>query len=125
MESEGAKAVSAFIDAFNAQDHVALAASLNYPHVRLANNRYMTVESAEDFARMSEKGKSRLSAEGWHHTVRSSIAVIHSGEDKEHLALTMDRCHEDGAVYNSFDTFWIATKQDGHWGIQFRSSFLR
>ena len=52
-----------FIVMFNDQNHDALAATLNYPHVRLANDR--------------------------------------------------------------FDTLWIATLDDGHWGIQFRSSFLR
>ena len=124
MQSEGTIAVGVFIEAFNQQDHSALAGSLNYPHVRLANNRYVTVESAEQFARMSQKANPHLLAEGWHHTETRSIEVIHSGEDKEHLALTVNRCREDGSVYNSFNTFWIATKQDGHWGIKFRSSFL-
>ncbi|MBT3533472.1 MAG: hypothetical protein HN478_06315, partial [Rhodospirillaceae bacterium] len=50
---------------------------------------------------------------------------IQSGPDKVHLRLEIDRCHEDDTVYNKFDTLWIATRQDGHWGIQFRSSYLR
>ncbi len=124
MESEGTKAVRTFIDSFNKQDHKAHANSLNYPHVRLANGKYMTVESAEQFARMSEKNNPRLLAEGWHHTEINSIKVIHSGDDKEHIALTMDRINAEGTVYNRFDTFWVATRQDDHWGIQFRSSFL-
>ena len=41
------------------------------------------------------------------------------------MSLTIHRCHEDGSVYNTFDTLWIATCDDGHWGIQFRSSYLR
>lgn len=36
MQSEGENAARAFIDAFNAQNHEALAATLNYPHIRLA-----------------------------------------------------------------------------------------
>lgn len=121
----GVSAAQAFIDAFNAQDHEALARSLNYPHVRLANGSFVTIESAEQFAALSARGKSRLEAEGWHHTVMKSAEVVHRGEDKVHVALTVDRCHEDGSVYNQFDTLWIATCQDGHWGIQFRSSYLR
>ena len=124
-EQAGIAAAHAFIDAFNAQDHEALASSLNYPHVRLANGKFATVESAEDFAARSAKGKTHLEAEGWHHTVVTDIAVVQSGADKVHLSLAIDRCREDGTVYTQFDTLWIATCQAGHWGIQFRSSYLR
>ena len=55
----------------------------------------------------------------------ASVQVVHSGEDKVHVAIRNDRCRADGTVYNQFDTLWIATLQDGHWGIQFRSSYLR
>jgi len=34
------------------------------------------------------------------------------------------RRREDGTVYNEFDSLWIVTEQDGHWGVQFRSSYL-
>ena len=118
-------AVEEFIRCFNAQDHDGLAASLNYPHVRLALGRFVTIDSAEAFAKLSAKGTARLEEEGWHHTVIAAIECVHSAPDKGHVALTMERCHEDGSVYNTFDTFWVATLKDGHWGIQFRSSFLR
>jgi hypothetical protein len=117
-------AAQAFIDAFNAQDHVALANTLNYPHTRLAGGRFVTNQSAADFIEMSRRGETRLKKEAWHHTVMKSAEVIHSGEDKVHLSLVMERCHEDGTVYNRFDTLWIVTLLDGHWGVQFRSSFL-
>lgn len=123
-DSEGPDTARAFIDAFNAQDHERLAGTLNYPHVRLANGRFMTVDSAADFAARSEQIKPSLEAEGWDHTVLRGIDVIHSGPDKVHMSLSIDRCHVDGTVYNHFETFWIATLQDGHWGIQFRSSYL-
>ena len=124
-ESEAIAAARAFIDAFNAQDHEALAATLNYPHVRLANGRFTTTESRDDFVRRGRQVEQLLEAESWHHTVLISIEAVHVGDDKVHLALRIDRCHADGSVYNSFDTLWIATLQDGHWGIQFRSSYLR
>ncbi len=114
-----------FIDRFNAQDHAGLAATLNYPHTRLANGRFVTIADRADFAALSERNGTRLDAEGWHHTVLTSITVVHAGVDKVHMSLAIDRCHEDGTVYNQFDTLWIATMQDGHWGIQFRSSYLR
>ena len=124
-DASGTAAARAFVDAFNAQDHEALAATLNYPHVRLANDRFVTIESHDEFVTRSQQGKTRLGSEGWHHTVIGSIEVIHSGDTKVHMALGIDRCREDGSVYNHFDTLWIATLQDQHWGIQFRSSYLR
>lgn len=124
-ESEAIAAARAFIDAFNAQDHEALAATLNYPHIRLAGGRFATTEASEDFVRRSRQVERALEAEGWHHTRLTSIEAVHSGDDKVHLALRIERCHADGSVYNTFDTLWVATLQDGHWGIQFRSSYLR
>lgn len=120
----GMNAARAFIDAFNAQDHETLAATINYPHVRLANGRFVTVESAEEFVARSAKGAQLLEAEGWDHTVLLGVEVIHEGPEKVHLALSIDRCHADGEVYNHFETLWIATLVNDHWGIQFRSSYL-
>lgn len=119
------RAVENFIKSFNAQDHHAHAKSLNYPHIRLANGRFARIESAEDFEKMSAANEARLQAEGWHHTEVRSLEIIHDGDDKVHVAITNDRCHSDGTVYNTFETFWIATLVDDHWGIQFRSSFLK
>ncbi|MDA1002996.1 MAG: hypothetical protein O3B31_06565 [Chloroflexi bacterium] len=121
---EALRAATDFISAFNAQDARRLAATLNYPHIRLASGDFMTIATPEEFIERSERGRARLEAEHWHHTVVRSIQVVHAGEDKVHIALTNDRCHADGTVYNSFDTLWIATRMAGHWGIQFRSSFL-
>ncbi len=121
---DGIAAAREFIDAFNAQDHERLAASLNYPHIRLARN-FTRIESATDFADRSRSGEPQLKAEGWHHSVLAAVEAVQAGADKVHLQMRVDRCRESGEVYNSFETFWIATCRDGHWGIQFRSSYLR
>ncbi|MBW2281779.1 MAG: hypothetical protein JRG82_13650 [Deltaproteobacteria bacterium] len=124
-ESEAIAAARGFVDAFNAQDYEALAGTLNFPHVRLANGRFNTIESHEAFVRQGERVKKLLVEEGWDHTVLLSIDTVHVGDDKVHLAIAFDRCHADGTAYNHFETLWVATLQDGHWGIQFRSSYLR
>jgi hypothetical protein len=116
---------NSFIDAFNKQDYVALADTLNFPHIRLANDRFLTMESAEQFIAGGGQAEDYLRAEGWAQTRVTSIEVIHSGETKVHLALAIQRQAEGGQVYNHFDTLWIVTLLDDHWGIQFRSSFLR
>lgn len=124
-EAKGLAIAKAFHDAFNAKDYESLAETLNYPHVRLANARFFTFESSEQFIEYCQNGITRLADEGWHHTVASDRHVIQSSDTKVHIAIHNDRCRENGSVYLRFDTFWIATLQDGHWGIKFRSSFLR
>ncbi len=125
MSEQAVAAAKGFLDAFNAQDFEALADTLNYPHVRLALGRFETIESRDAFVARAPAIAGQLQKEGWHHTVLTAISVVHEGPDKVHLSLNYDRCREDGSVYNSFDTLWVATLQDGHWGIQFRSSYLR
>ena len=119
-----AAAVEAYQDAWNAQDHERLAGTLNYPHVRLWGGAFATIETPEEFAEISKRGEAQLEAEGWHHTVTAKLEVVHEGPDKAHVALTNHRCRADGTVYHAFDTLWIVTNQDDHWGIKFRSSFL-
>ena len=120
----GIAAARAFIDAFNAQDHTRLANTLNYPHIRHART-FRRTETASAFAAQSRRGERALAEEGWHHSVIERIEAVQAGADKTHLAMTVSRCRADGSVYNTFETLWIATAQDDHWGIQFRSSYLR
>ena len=124
-EAAAIAVANAFNDTFNSQDNVAQADTLNYPHVRLWDGKFTTFHSADDFFKRCKVIKKGLDAEKWHHTTNSAIAVIHSGDDKVHLTLQQDRCHENGEVYQRFDTLWIVTLLDGHWGVQFRSSFLQ
>ena len=124
--SDQAKSVaSAFIEAFNNQDHHELAGTLNYPHIRLALGRFYTISSKEDFINLSQNSEEALRKEGWDHTVVESMETVHEGDDKVHLAIKNHRIDESGAIYNSFDTLWIVTLDHDHWGIQFRSSYLR
>ncbi len=79
--------VHAFIDTFNAQGHERHAKTLNYPHIRLANGRFTRIENANVFIARSKRGESMLEQEGWHHTTVASLEVVHSGNDKVHIAL--------------------------------------
>jgi hypothetical protein len=124
--SDQAKSVaSAFIKAFNEQHHSNLAQTLNYPHIRLAIGRFHTISTKEDFVTLSQNSQEALEKEGWDHTVVESMEVVHEGDDKVHLAIKNHRIDKSGDIYNSFETLWIVTLDEGHWGIQFRSSYLR
>ena len=116
---------SNFIQAFNAQNHQAIAKTLNYPHIRLAKGKFQTIANKEEFAALSERAENSLRNEGWDHTVVESMEPIHVGADKVHLSIKNHRVTKSGDIYNSFETLWIVTLNDEHWGIQFRSSYLK
>ena len=120
----GKEVVRAYMDAYNKQDSEAMADALNFPHIRFVGGRFVVFESQEDFVRRQDTATSALEAEGWHHSVIESLEVIHASPDKVHLATEFTQRRADDSVYGRFNSLWIATLQDGHWGIQFRSSYM-
>jgi hypothetical protein len=125
MSSEAGKAAAhACMDAVNRGDVAAQADSFNFPHIRLAEGKFTILETRDDYLKNGARMKVALEEAGWHHSVMESLEVIQEGPDKVHLAIENTRRRADDTVYHRFKTLWIATLQDGHWGIQFRSSYL-
>jgi len=79
-EKEAGKTMDQFMAAFNSRDPRAWAATLNYPHVRLAGNDVRVYNNADDFARAMADYHKRL--EPWHHSRWASMKVIQSGAEK-------------------------------------------
>lgn len=123
-EAAAIDAVHRYIAGFNARDAGAMADAFNFPHIRLAKGAFSILETREAFVAGQAAVSQRLVDEGWDHTVTESVSVVHAGDEKVHLSLEYTRRHGDGSVYSRFNTLWIATLLDGHWGIQFRSSYL-
>jgi hypothetical protein len=109
-----------YIAAFTARDIERSRAVLNYPSVRLASGRVMTWERPEDYDIPWDLLAER---EGWHHSTLDDVQVIQAGSDKVHIAAAFSRHHEDGTRYVTHEALWVITNQDGHWGIQCRSSY--
>ena len=118
--SDARKTVESFFEAFNARDHAGMQASLNYPHVRFASGRVQTWNEPAEFLTPFKALEER---EGWHHSTLDACEPVHAGADKVHLDVRFRRYHADGTCYASYQTLWIVTRQDGHWGIQARSSY--
>lgn len=117
----GARAcLDAFMDAWNARDVDAWAATFNYPSVRLASGRVVIIESAASHPRDLFD---RMVAAGWDRSAWTRRDVIHAGEAKVHFDTQFGRYRADGSVIGLYDSIYIVTLQDGHWGVQGRSSF--
>jgi hypothetical protein len=109
-----------FMTAWNARDVAAFAATFNYPSVRIASGRVRIIESA---ASHRPDTFELMAAQGWHHSGWDRRKIIHSGDDKVHFDTRFTRYREDGFVIGGYDSIYIVNKQDGHWGVQGRSSF--
>jgi hypothetical protein len=113
------KVLDDFMAAFNARDLAAFEATFNFPSVRLASNTLRLIERGDHRPEMFETG----ALKDWHHSAWERRAVIHSGPDKVHFDTRFTRYRADGSVIGGFDSIYVVTCEDGHWGVKARSSY--
>jgi hypothetical protein len=61
--------------------------------------------------------------ETWDHSSWERREVIHAGADKVHIDTGFTRWARDGSRIGSFDSIYVVTLENGHWGVKLRSSF--
>ncbi len=111
-----------YMAAFNARDPQAWAATLNYPHVRIASGAVRVWETEEEYTAYMDFD-AFAERTGWHHSEWDRRDVLQSGPDKVHLATTFSRYNAQGEKIATYDSLYVVTKVDGHWRTQARSSF--
>jgi hypothetical protein len=116
----GRAVATEYVSAFTDRDMERSRAVLNYPSIRLASGRVMTWQSPDEYTIPWDLLAER---EGWHHSTLDDVQVIQAGLDKVHIAAAFSRYREDGTRYVTHEALWLITNQDGHWGIQCRSSY--
>ena len=117
---EAVRAVmAAHLEALNAQDSAAMAATLHFPHYRLSGGVMRVWEDADIYLADFRK---RAGGE-WHHTVWDSIDVVAAAPDKGHLDVRFTRFREDDSVLARHRSLWVISCLDGRWAAQLRSSF--
>lgn len=123
------KALDDFLTTFNSMDSLAWAKSLNYPHVRMSGGQVHVWDTPEAYAKDQDLRK-LAEAIGWKNTKWDYRYIVQAGVDgksgkmKYHVALSFTRLDKNGKAIpgHTFDSFYIITDVDGHWGTQFRSS---
>ena len=111
--------LDAFMDAFNARDLAAWEKTFNFPSVRLASGTLAIIEPGYHRPEMFEQG----ALSDWHYSAWERRAVIHAGPDKVHFDIRFTRYRADGSVIGGFDSIYVVTLEDGHWGVKARSSY--
>ena len=121
-EQHAMRVLDEFMAAFNARDEAAWAATLHFPHVRIASGATRLDPAREamfeafDFEQFAERF-------GWHHSAWVSREVVQSGPEKVHVVVRFARYREDGSVIAEFDSLYIVALRDGRWAVAGRSSF--
>jgi hypothetical protein len=113
------KCLDDFMAAFNAQDIKAWEKTFNFPSVRFASNTMVIIEPGYHKPEMFSRG----ALKDWHHSAWERRKVIHSGPDKVHFDTRFTRYRADGSVIGGFDSIYVMTKENGHWGVKARSSY--
>jgi hypothetical protein len=111
--------LDAFMTAFNARDIPAFEATFNFPSVRLASQGLVIINAGD---MKSERFTTGALAD-WDHSAWDRREIIHAGPDKVHIDTRFTRYRKDGSVIGGFDSIYVVTRQDGHWGVKIRSSF--
>ena len=114
------QALDEFMLTFNSRDPEAWAATLNYPHVRFASGSVTVWNSAEEFAQGGTF--ERLPRTGWDHShwLSRDVALVSPG--KVHVNTVFQRFNSDNEPIGTYQSLYIVTLVDGHWGTQARSS---
>ncbi len=122
-DSEAIQAAQALLDefmaAFNARDIDRWDATFNFPSVRLASNRLVILEKGSH----TPEALTRGALAEWDHSAWTRREVVHAGPDKVHLDMRFTRFRADGSVLGEFDSMYVVTCEDGHWGVKARSSY--
>ncbi len=113
------KCLDDFMTAFNARDIDAWQKTFNFPSVRLASNTMVIIEPGYHKPEMFSRGP----LEEWDHSAWERREIIHSGPDKVHIDTRFSRFRKDGSVIGGFDSIYVVTCENGHWGVKARSSY--
>lgn len=114
--------VEEYMAAFNARDPVAWAATLNYPHVRVASGDVRVWETEEEYADFMDFDAFAESF-GWDHSAWDQMEAVQVSESGVNVALTFSRYNAENEVIATFNTLYLVTNENGRWGVRARSSF--
>lgn len=120
---EGCAALDDFMRTFNSRDGKAWAATLNFPHVRLAGNQVQVWNTPAEYAASNDVAE-LAKTKGWAYTKWTTRILVQKSDEKLHFTTQFTRYNAQDKPIGTFDSLYILTKQNGRWGTQFRSSYV-
>ena len=116
-EVQARAALNEFATAWNSGDIESVRAVLNYPHLthfggglRIARQ---PAEFIQDFDALREQG--------WARSRFGEVTVYQVSQNKVNLTVEWARLNANNQIYQSGQAFYVFTRQDGKWGMQYRT----
>ena len=116
------KSLDEYMEAFNSRDPKAWAATLSYPHVRLASGAVRVWETEEEYGDYMDF-EAFAKRFGWDHSHWVSREVMGANSNNVHVSTVFQRFNDKNEPIAEFESLYIVTKVNGRWGTQFRSSY--
>ena len=112
--------LDSFMNSFNARDMNSWSETLNYPHVRIAGGKVTVWDTKEEYS--ATNVFNRLTATGWDHSAWVSRDVVLVSKNKVHISTVFQRYDKDNNPMKKYQSLYVVTNDEGHWGVQARSS---
>ena len=115
------KSLDQYMDAFNAHDLPGWEATYHFPHYRLASGKMSVLDKPG--LRDSATVFGALHRSGWHHSKWEHRNIVHASQDKVHVDTQFARFDDKGDKIGIYESLYILTRENGHWGVKMRSSY--
>ncbi len=112
-------ALKAHMAAWNGHSPEALAATLNYPYVRIADGTVEASASADAFLKGAEPGRQRT----WFETRLEQADVVQASTAGVNVTFRYTRRGRDGTPMATYEALALVTSRSGVWKVQAISSF--
>ena len=112
--------LDSFMYSFNARDMNSWSETLNYPHVRIAGGKVTVWDTKEEYS--ATNVFNRLTATGWDHSAWVSRDVVLVSKNKVHISTVFQRYDKNNNPMKKYQSLYVVTNDEGHWGVQARSS---
>ena len=118
----GCKVLDDYLEAFNTGDVHRWAATLHYPHIRIAGDRVRVWETKEAFARDNDMAR-LVERINWGHNKWDWRQLVQYGPAKLHYIVQLSRYTVGDDFISSFESLYVITRIGSRWGVQGRSSY--
>ena len=112
-------ALERFLVAWNSGSIANVRQVLNYPHITHSPSGLIVAESPEQFA----QDFTMLRRQGWASSSFDEVTLHQVSESKVNIGVEFSRRNNLGEIYQSGFVFYVFTKQDDTWGMQYRAGF--
>ena len=119
VKKEVLKVLDDYMNTFNSKDAKAWQTTYQFPHYRLASGKMSVLESAT----LDSTVFIKLQQSGWDHSKWDHRNIIQASDSKVHVDTRFSRYRADGSLIGAYESLYIVTKENGKWGVKFRSSY--